>query len=95
MIAGRVKQADGMEAIRAALVSVFESFTLRPLWTKGGPEWVHLDLSLGDYALIPTVRPEAIERIATTVGDMDVEYQVPRRVPLVKAVSGSSEGLPT
>lgn len=74
---------------------MFESFTLRPLWTEDGPEWVDLDLSLGDYALIPTVRPEAIERIATTVGDIEVEYQVPRRVPLVKPVSGSSDGLPT
>ena len=90
MIAGRVMNADGTDAIRAALLSVFESFTLRPLWTQDGPEWVHLDLSVGDYA----VRPEAIDRIARTVGDTEVQYEVPRRIPLVKPVNGSYEGLP-
>lgn len=43
MIAGRVREADDLDAIRAALVSVFESFTLRRFWTEDSPEWVDLD----------------------------------------------------
>jgi hypothetical protein len=46
-VAGRVKSAGEVAALRAALTATFESFSLRPLWTDDAPAHVHLDLAVG------------------------------------------------
>jgi hypothetical protein len=50
-VAGEIESCEGVEAIRAALTTLFESFTLRRLWTDDAPAIAYLDLCI-DYAYV-------------------------------------------
>jgi hypothetical protein len=56
-----IRSADTIPAMRTALMTTFESFELRRWADLDQP--VLLDLGLAEYALVPTIRPDAIAAI--------------------------------
>jgi site-specific DNA recombinase len=57
-IAGRIRDAEGLEAVRAALLSMFDGFTLHRADSEAGPVWT--DLEVGEFFLEPHVRPDVV-----------------------------------
>jgi hypothetical protein len=62
---GRVKGAQGIGGVRAALLQLFDGFTLHRASSKAAPPRVHTDLAwLGnsyEYVIDPHVRPQVVE----------------------------------
>ena len=94
-ISGQIADAEGVDAARAALTELFESFTLHTADADVvGPVWT--DLKIGDLYLEPRLRPEAILRPFTVNGQPlgtpgavgELSFEV-RRVPLRKPTHGA------
>jgi DNA invertase Pin-like site-specific DNA recombinase len=86
-----IKAAETVPALRVALAATFESFTVTPLWTGADVPPVHLDLAIGDYALVPKIRAEAIAGYVTTTGEVAVTIPQPKRDSLyLNLVSGGT-----
>jgi hypothetical protein len=92
-IAGRVKSAQGIDGVRAALLQLFDGFTLHRARSKAAPTRVHADLAwLGhdhEYLIQPHVRPQVVE------GYTEKLTPILRRVTLQQAENKYAVGLPT
>ena len=63
--------------------NLVKRFDLRRLWTDDAPEYADLDLALADgLVLIPTLRPDVIERYERTTGDLELDIPRPGVVAL-------------
>lgn len=85
-IVGEVREAEGVEAVRAALLRMFERFVLHP--SGAGPERVHAELALvPGFVIEPVIREQAIAGYS--------EHSVPvlRREPLDQAVNNERQGV--
>lgn len=82
-IAGEVQEAEGVEAVRAALSRLFEHFVVR----RRASQRVHAELAwLGDFVLEPVVREQALEGYSSL-------RPVFRREPLYNAGENYADGL--
>ena len=71
--------------------NLVKRFDLRRLWTDDAPEYADLDLALADgLVLIPTLRPDVIERYERTTGDLELDIPRPRLVALDLAENSST-----
>jgi hypothetical protein len=82
-IAGEVTDAEGLDAVRAALARLFEGFVIH----HGIPERAHVEL-IGETWIEPVVREEAVEGYGENL------RPVLRREPLAHAVNKERVGLP-
>jgi DNA invertase Pin-like site-specific DNA recombinase len=67
-IVGRVREGDNVEAVRAALLTLFDRFTLHRFDGETGPPIANDRLLVGDpldggYFLEPSVRPEMVAQV--------------------------------
>ncbi len=75
--------------------NLVKRFDLRRLWTDDAPEYADLDLALADgLVLIPTLRPDVIERYERTTGDLELDIPRPRLVALDLAENNASGRTP-
>lgn len=87
-IAGTIRAADGVDAARAAILSLFEGFTVRNFspdatWADDGPRYWEPDLLLPGLYIEPHVRPQAIESAAPEqCQEGEVIWPVLRRSPV-------------
>jgi DNA invertase Pin-like site-specific DNA recombinase len=93
MIAGRVNRAQGIDGVRAALLQLFDGFTLHRASSKAAPTRVHADLAwLGNnygYLIEPHVRPQVVE------GYTEKLTPILRREPLQQAENKYAVGFTT
>jgi hypothetical protein len=79
--------------VRAALLQLFDGFTLHRITNDGAPVRVHADLAgLGvdrEYVIGPHVRPQVVE------GYTEELTPILRRTPLQQAETKYALGLPT
>jgi hypothetical protein len=88
-IAGRVNGAPGFDGVRAALLQLFEGFTLHRATSDKAPKRVQADLAwLDDYVIEPHVRSQLVE------GYSENMTPILRRKPLQGAENNSYMGLP-
>ena len=92
-IVGEVKEADGLEAVRAALRRLFDAFVLHRADSQAAPARQYLDLAFlgqeAEYVIAPVVREQVIE------GYTEKLTPILRREPLYKAENNDVVGLPT
>jgi hypothetical protein len=65
-IVGRVREGDNLEAVRAALFTLFDGFTLHRFGSGSGPPFAYLELFVGDdcgYFLEPRVRADMVAQV--------------------------------
>jgi site-specific DNA recombinase len=77
-IAGRVNDAHGVEAVRAAIVTLFESFTLH----QAGEGVAWQELALGDVYLEPQLREEMVLRPPLVMPDNFASFDCPYDGPI-------------
>jgi hypothetical protein len=61
-----VREGDNLEAVRAALFTLFDRFTLHQFDSESGPPFAYLELFVGDdcgYFLEPSVRPDMVAQV--------------------------------
>lgn len=100
-IVGRISNAEGLEAVRAALVSTFESFTLHHRDSEAAQTKLldpDLDLIWSPYYLEPHIREEAIVG-SYEAEDLDsgekLSLPIARRMPLPMRVNTDTQGFTT
>jgi predicted phage gp36 major capsid-like protein len=91
MIAGRVTGAEGLNGVRAALLQLFEGFTLHVAGAPGAPQRVHAELAWvgqAGYLIEPHVRPQVVEGYSKEL------TPILRREPLCQVENNSYNSLP-
>jgi hypothetical protein len=92
-IVGEVKEADGLEAVRAALQKLFAGFVLHRTDSQAAPARQYLDLAFlgqeAEYVIEPLVRERVIE------GYTEKLTPILRREPLYKAENNDVVGFTT
>jgi site-specific DNA recombinase len=99
-VVGRVVDAEGLEAVRAALVSMFESFTLHHRDSEAAATKLldpDLYLTWSPYYLEPKIRPEAVGGFYDSDYEDEgtISFPEPRRVPLPIGGSSDTQGFVT
>jgi site-specific DNA recombinase len=99
-IIGRVADAEGIEAVRAALLSTFESFTLHHAESQAANTKLldpDLHLIYSPYYLEPRIRDEAIEGHYTADYEEEgmISFPRARRMPLPMRGNGDTEAFTT
>lgn len=90
-IVGEVREAEGVDAVRAALARMFERFVLHRKDSPSAPTQLHAELAMGapGYLIEPVIRPEAIEHLSP-----ETAAPILRREPLGDSGNKQRQGVP-
>jgi len=87
-LAGEVQAADGIEAVRVALLRLFEGFVLHRADSSAAPRRAHAELDFADdYMIEPVIREQSIEGYSENL------TPVLHREPLQQAENKNSQGV--